>query len=62
MTNIVPLEAFMKWGLYFVGPFKKLTARKNRYILVATDYVTKWVEEKALPNNSAKSTAWFVYE
>ena len=26
------------------------------------DYVTKWAEAKALPNNIAKSTAWFFYD
>ena len=24
-VNIVPLEAFMKWSLKFMGPFKKVT-------------------------------------
>lgn len=62
LTNIMPIEAFMKWGLDFMGPFKKVTSRRNKYILVATDYVTKWAEAKALPDNSAKSTAWFVFE
>ena len=35
--NIVPLEAFMKWGLDFMGPFKKVTQRRNKYIIVAID-------------------------
>ena len=60
-VNIVPLEAFMKWGLDFMGPFKKVTQRKNKYIIVAIDYVTKWAEAKALPDNTTKSTACLVY-
>ena len=61
-VNIVPLEAFMKWGLDFMGPFKKVTPRRNKYIIVATNYVTKWAEAKPLPDNTAKSTAWFLYD
>ena len=57
---ILPLEPFQKWGLDFIGPIK-LRARKTeaRYILVATDHATKWVEAVALRDNKAATVARF---
>nr|GEW03634.1 reverse transcriptase domain-containing protein [Tanacetum cinerariifolium] len=41
-----------KKGIDFMGPFPSL--RGNKYILVAVDYLSKWVEAKALPTNDAR--------
>ncbi|GJX06945.1 reverse transcriptase domain-containing protein [Tanacetum coccineum] len=41
-----------KKGIDFMGPFP--TSRGNKYILVAVDYLSKWVKAKALPTNDAR--------
>ena len=56
-------RAFAKWGLDFVGPIIPPAWRTQaQYIIVATDYLTKWVEAKATRLNDARTTAKFLYE
>ncbi|GJR36032.1 reverse transcriptase domain-containing protein [Tanacetum coccineum] len=45
-------EIFDVWDIDFMGPFP--SSRGNKYILVAVDYLSKWVEAKALPTNDAR--------
>ncbi|GJT91557.1 reverse transcriptase domain-containing protein [Tanacetum coccineum] len=47
-----------KKGIDFMGPFP--SSRGNKYILVAVDYLSKWVEAKALPTNDARVVCKFL--
>nr|GEZ07378.1 reverse transcriptase domain-containing protein [Tanacetum cinerariifolium] len=56
-NSIQIYEIFDVWGIDFMGPFPSL--RGNKYILVAIDYLSKWVEAKALPANDARVVCKF---
>nr|GEY10029.1 hypothetical protein [Tanacetum cinerariifolium] len=47
-----------KKGIDFMGPF--LNYKGNKYIIVAVDYLLKWVEAKALPTNDARVVVKFL--
>ena len=60
---LIPMEAdqpFSLIGLDTIGPIKT-TKNGNKYIAVATDYVTHWVEAKALPSIDGPQIADFIY-
>ncbi|GJX42236.1 reverse transcriptase domain-containing protein [Tanacetum coccineum] len=57
--NVIQVcEIFDVWGIDFMGPFP--SSRGNKYILVAVDYLSKWVEAKALPTNDARVVVKFL--
>ena len=55
---ILKCEVFDIWGIDFMGPFPNSFG--NKYILVAVDYVSKWVEALALPTNDARMVTKFL--
>lgn len=52
---ILEVEIFNVWGIEFMGPFS--SSRGNEYILIAMDYISKWVEAVASPTNDSKVVA-----
>nr|GEY39719.1 reverse transcriptase domain-containing protein [Tanacetum cinerariifolium] len=56
-NSIQICEIFNVWGIDFMGPFP--SSEGNKYTLVAVDYLSKWVEAKALPANDARVVVKF---
>ena len=52
MNNIMEVEIFDVWVINFMGPFPPSFGQL--YILLAMDYVSKWVEVFAALTNYAK--------
>ena len=46
----VTLKPFEKWGMDFVGPINP-PSKQRSYIIVCTNYLTKWAETKVLEEN-----------
>nr|GFA76386.1 reverse transcriptase domain-containing protein [Tanacetum cinerariifolium] len=49
-NSIHVYEIFDVWGIDFMGPFP--SSRENKYILMAIDYLSKWVKAKASTNDA----------
>ncbi|GAU34191.1 hypothetical protein TSUD_162920 [Trifolium subterraneum] len=58
LQSILEVEVFDCWGIDFVGPFP--SSFSNEYILVAVDYVSKWVEAIASPKADGKTVIKFL--
>ena len=51
LQGILVVQLFDVWGIDFMGPFP--SSFGNLYILLAMDYVSKWVEATTCPKNDA---------
>lgn len=51
LNNILEVEIFDVRGIDFMGPLSSLLG--NQYILMAVNYVSKWIKEISSPTNDA---------
>ena len=58
MRTIMEVELFDLWGMDFMGPFPP--SFNKLYILLAVDYVSKWVEAISTRTNDASVVAKFL--
>eukprot|EP00253_Pinus_taeda_P002336 PITA_02336 len=55
----VIFEPFEKWGMDFVGPINPPSSKKQ-YIIVSTEYLTKWEETKEIKVVTEEKVAEFL--
>ncbi|CAL1368987.1 unnamed protein product [Linum trigynum] len=51
---------FAQWGMDFLGPFPEAPGRK-KYLIVAIDYFTKWIEADALTGMTTQQVVKFLW-
>ena len=56
------LMSFEKWVIDYVGEVHPHSSRRMAYIVVATEYLTKWVEVKTIKTNTVAHATTFTYE
>ena len=60
LFTIQSLWPFFQWGIDIVGPFLEAPGRV-KFLLVAVNYFTKWVEAKLLATITGKNVLNFVW-
>ncbi|KAK8523091.1 hypothetical protein V6N12_047624 [Hibiscus sabdariffa] len=60
LQNILEVKLFDVWGIDFMSSFP--SSHGDLYILLAVDYVSKWVEAIATPKNDAKTVMKFLHK
>ena len=58
LQGILAVQIFYVCRIDFMGPFP--SSFRNMYILLAVDYVSKWVEVTACPINDAITVVGFI--
>jgi hypothetical protein len=64
MEELNPIKTVsirQQWGIDIKGPLQ-ISENSNRYIVVAIEYFSKWVEARAIPDQKTKTVAKFFFE
>ena len=62
MHHIIKSWPFRGWGLDFIGQIDPPSSKGHRFMLVATDYFTKWTESVPLKNMTHREVIEFIAE
>ncbi|GKC05683.1 reverse transcriptase domain-containing protein [Tanacetum coccineum] len=61
MTSIMAPWPFFQWGMDVLGPLPEAPG-KIKFVIVAVDYFTKWIEAKPLAKTTGKEVKKFVWD
>jgi len=58
LQNIQEIEVFYCWGIHFIGSLP--SSFSNEYILLAVEYVSRWVEAIPTQHTNSKTVTKFL--
>jgi len=61
LHSIHPPWPFHTWGIDILGPFP-IAARQLKYLVVAVEYLTKWIEAEPVANITASKVEKFIWK
>ena len=61
LQSVIEPTPFAKWGLDILGPFPQATGGR-KFLIVATDYFTKWIEAEPLATITSKRIEEMVWK
>ncbi|GJV72171.1 putative nucleotidyltransferase, ribonuclease H [Tanacetum coccineum] len=61
MISVTSAWPFRKWGMDIVGPLPEASG-KVKYLIVAVDYFTKWIEAKAVTSITGRHVKNFAFD
>lgn len=63
LQPIREMQPSEKWVIYFIGPVALVTRHSQaRYIITATNYLTRWVKEELVKDCTTDTVAKFIFE
>lgn len=62
MQPIIKPWPFRGWAMDFIGMIHPASSKHHNFIIVATDFFSKWVEAKPLKNVTADKVVKFIYQ
>jgi hypothetical protein len=62
LHTIIKPWPFRSWGLDFISKIHPLSTKGHSFVIVATDYFTKWTEATSLMNMTQKEVIGFITE
>lgn len=54
--------SFKKWGIDYISEIHPHSSQGMAYIIVAMEYLTKWVKVKAVRTDDFRNAATFLYK
>jgi hypothetical protein len=62
VSPIIKPWSFRGWALHFVGQTHLASSKGHQFMLVATDYFTKWTDAVPLKNMTHREVIQFISE